>query len=633
MASLASRNLCTVMPTSLTSRLRGHTSRAGAEDFDEIYLAERRPLLLQAFAVTGDLAAATAAVRDGFISARHHWAKVGRLEDPMEWIRPRAWVGAQRRHSARPWHKEKTLGPEQVEVLEALHELPDLDRKLLVLDVLARVPLTQAAREVGLPRERAERLLAMAKAGTAVTLGIPAEHLERRLSSLDTALTAARLPRPAMIRRNGVQRRRTHAFVAAVVLVALTLVSGAFVLGRPGDVPQDLGPLVPRSMLLDPPAVAQLDPKAIWTQVSTTDNTQGSGIHSQCQTSAFADTRGVGTWVRQFSAAAKPQRVVTQTVEISASPGGARSAYDTTVGWFAGCSVARLLDAYTVTGVGNQAQALLLHVPGKPTRNYLVGVARTGSLTVSTLVETRAGRAPGPRMLLSVLAAAVQGVCESRVADLCVEQPAIVPVLPPPSGEGEGLLAVADLPPLPGVRRPWVGTKPEPAIGPIASTTCDRTDFARRGALGPSTRTFLIPQLKLPPRFGITETIGRFPQERQARQLVSRVTRQLGGCEDRQLSTQVTAEHVEPRSFRGSEFALWRVENELNDERVVVFWMGIARAGNYVAQVQFAPVEGRDVDEETFRALVTRARDRLFELLPEPPAPSPAPPASPTPAG
>lgn len=619
------------MPSSLTSRLPGRASRAGAEDFDEVYLAERRALLLQAFALTGDLAAATAAVRDGFISARHHWDKVSRLEDPMEWIRPRAWIGAHRRHTARPWHKEKSLDMGQVEVLEALHELPEIDRKLLVLDVLARVPLNQAAREVGLLRERAERLLAMAKAGTAVTLGVPPEHLERKLSSLDAALTHARLPRPSIIRRHGVQRRRTHALVAGVVLVALTLVSGAFVMARPGAAPENQGPLVPRSMLLDAPVVAQLDPKAAWTQLSTTDNTQGSGIHSVCQASAFADTRGVGTWVRQFTTAAKPLRVVTQTVEISASPGGARSAYDTTVGWFAGCSVARLLDAYTVTGVGNEAQALLLHVPGKPTRNYLVGVARTGSLTVSTLVETRAGRAPGPRMLLPVLAAAVQRVCESRVADLCLEQPTMAPVLPPPSGEGDGLLAVADLPPLPGIRRPWVGTKPERAVGPIASTTCDRTDFAARGAVGPVSRTFLIPQQKLPARFGITETIGRFPQERQARILVNRVTRQLARCEDRQLSTQVTAEHIEPRAFRGSQFALWRVENELADERVVVFWMGIARTGNYVAQVQFAPADQHDIDEESFRALVTRARDRLFELVPEPtPSPAPASPVAPT---
>lgn len=615
------------MPTSLTARLQRRSSRAGAEEFDELYIAERRALLLQAFALTGDLAAATAAARDAFVAAWHHWDKVSRHEDPMEWVRPRAWSSAHRRHTARPWHRERTLGPEQVEVLEALHELPELDRRLLVLDVLARLPLADAAREVGLKRDRAARLLAMAKVGTAVTLGVPPERLDEKLSLLDDALSRSRLPRPPAVRRSGIKRRRTHTLAAGLVLAGLTLGSGTLVMASPGEAPEAQGPLVPRSMLLTAPVVATLDPKAPWTQAGTGDNTRGSGIHSECQTSAFADTRGVGTWVRTFAATGKPQRVVTQTVEISASPGGARTAYDTTVGWFAGCPVARLLDAYTVTGVGNQAQALLLHVPGNPTRNYLVGIARTGALTVSTLVETRAGRAPRPGALLQVLATAVERVCPSRVADLCLEQPRITRVLPPPSGEGPGLLAVADLPPVPGIRRPWVGTRPERAVGPIASTTCDRTDFAARGALEPVSRTFLIPQVKLPPRFGITETVGRFADEARARQLFTRVTRQLAGCEDRQLSTRITAEQLQPRGFQGSQFALWRVENEVSrDERTVVFWMGIARVGNYVAQVQFAPADERDVDEESFRALVTRARDRLFELVTPPGTTTASPP-------
>ena len=42
--------------------------------------------------------------------------------------------------------------------------------------------------------------------------------------------------------------------------------------------------------------------------------------------------------------------------------------------------------------------------------------------------------------------------------------------------------------------------------------------------------------------------------------------------------------------------------------------MGVARVGRYVAQVNFTPSGDNDVDEDTFQALITRARDRLFEL-------------------
>ena len=42
--------------------------------------------------------------------------------------------------------------------------------------------------------------------------------------------------------------------------------------------------------------------------------------------------------------------------------------------------------------------------------------------------------------------------------------------------------------------------------------------------------------------------------------------------------------------------------------------MGVARVGRYVAQVNFTPAGDNDIDEVTFQALITRARDRLFEL-------------------
>jgi len=46
------------------------------ESFDSFYLATRRQLLHQAFALTGDLPPAQAAVRDAYVAAWHHWHKV-----------------------------------------------------------------------------------------------------------------------------------------------------------------------------------------------------------------------------------------------------------------------------------------------------------------------------------------------------------------------------------------------------------------------------------------------------------------------------------------------------------------------------------------------------------------------------
>ncbi len=128
--------------------------------------------------------------------------------------------------------------------------------------------------------------------------------------------------------------------------------------------------------------------------VGTSDNTSGRGINTVCQDSRFADPRGSGTFIRKFVAPGDPRRNYLQTVEISRGPRAAAAAYRTTLGWFAGCSKARLqlLDAYSIRGLGQEAQMLNLRIPNKVPRSYVVGVVRTGSLTVSTVLETLNGR-------------------------------------------------------------------------------------------------------------------------------------------------------------------------------------------------------------------------------------------------
>jgi hypothetical protein len=243
-----------------------------------------------------------------------------------------------------------------------------------------------------------------------------------------------------------------------------------------------------------------------------------------------------------------------------------------------------------------------------------VGLAHTGSLTVSTVSETLGGRPVPVDRAVSALAAAVRNVCSSDPSGPCPTAVRAAPVLPPPSGETPGTLAVADLPVIGRINRPWVGTRPVPARPNIAATTCDKANFARAGAPRAVTRTFLIPQARLAKRFGIAETIGVFPSEARARGLVRGVSAAMARCEKKDLGAEVSSEVRQGRGYRGSEYALWRLDSEINDKTSVGFWMGVARVGRYVAQVNFTPTGANDVDEDTFQALITRARDRLFEL-------------------
>jgi DNA-directed RNA polymerase specialized sigma24 family protein len=589
-----------------------------AEEFDEFYVNTRRRLVLQTFAVTGDLSASRTAVRDAYVAARHHWSKVGRMDRPEHWVRPRAWTIAQRRHSTRLWHKEKGLAPEQAEVLRALQGLDDVQRKTLVLTHLAAVPMSEVGREVGETQERAEQHLQTATAATALALDGDSTSIRARLESLAPLADTVRLPRPATIRRSGLRRRRNHAVLGSALAVLVTIGAGALVLPQSANPARPKpGALVSKKMLLSPEQAAPLAPKQAWQVTGTSDNTKGEWRNTMCQTARFADTDGLGTWVRKFATPAQ-ERGLVQTVEISNSPGAAKKAYDTTLGWYAGCTTPRiqLLDAYVVHGVGDQAQVLRMRIPGAQPRSFVVGIARTGSLTTSAVLETQTPAPADPQLMVGALTTSVQDLCSSKVAGGCVTAVAAEPSLPPPSGETAGMLAIADLPAVADVNQPWAGTDPASATVNLAATTCDEADFAKSGAQKPVTRTYVIPDAGLPDRFGLSETLGRFSSAKAATAFVQRIAARMKSCPDRELASKVTHAVVQLKS-PGGPYALWRLENQVNkQEDVVPFWMGVVQVGPYVAQVNLTPVGKYDVDAKTFETLVVRARDRLHEVSP-----------------
>jgi len=55
------------------------TTQQHAADFETFYKDVRSRLLLQTWALTGDLTAGRKAVQDALVIAWHHWRKVGRL--------------------------------------------------------------------------------------------------------------------------------------------------------------------------------------------------------------------------------------------------------------------------------------------------------------------------------------------------------------------------------------------------------------------------------------------------------------------------------------------------------------------------------------------------------------------------
>lgn len=614
------------------------------DEFDAFYKDARERLLLQTYALTGDLSASRAAVRDAFVVAWHHWRKVSRLPDPEtpeDWVRPQAWRHAQRRHTARLWHRDKGLDPEIRATLDALAKLPVSQRRALLLTQLAAVSMPQMAREIGLPLEDAERELQTGASQFALTRDVPTSSVRAQLESLTPVVTDARWPRATIIRRAGSARRRTHTTIGVAAAVAALLVSGTLVTDAAGVRPsldrrEPAAAGEPPPPVFDGPEEEALDELALlgtaevgklvgrrgWRVTGTSDNSEGSGLVLPCQQERYADPRGSSALLRTLEAPATkqgPKVSAIQSVEASATPRAARRAMATAVGWYAGCQVERvqLLKTHRVDAVGDRALLLELRAWDSPVSTMTVGIARTGVYTTTTMTVVDNERPANAAALMRVLGAAVTNLCSLPDAGACGISPELTTIPPEPVGVAPPLLAELDLPPVTRVAEPWVGTEPRQALDNLAATRCDDASFA--GAFDEAkirsnlTRSFVIPGAKLPDTFGLTETVGSLPP-RQARDFVEDVRGKLASCPDQDLGTEV--EQIAERDVEDADtsISVWRLTTELSDDRSLRYSMAILRRGNAVAQIGFIPADEVAMPDEAFVALAYRALDRLVDM-------------------
>ena len=596
---------------------------AAEESFDAFYRETRDDLLLSTFALTADKAAARAAVRDAYTAAWHHWRKVSHLEEPLDWVRPRAWRDAQRRHTARLGRRDRSLSPAHTRVLAALAALDTGPRKAVLLRHLAGVPMSRSARELGQPLAVAAEWLQTGTAALAGALDLSPDMLPGTLRGLRVVTDQITLPRAPLLRRAGRKRRQVHTAVASVAAVVITVAAGALVhapttpgtAGAPGEPAPPPPPQLSREMLLGAEEVT-VGQGGRWEVETTGDNTQGDGINTVCQDERFADPDGSAALVRRFAEVGGAERSLVQTVELSRSEAQAERAFETTTEWYAGCSLARLqlLTTHEVVNTADEGYLLTLRVAERPVTTYTVAVARTGRLTTSVVTTTTGARGTPVERSSGLLADAVAGFCESPASGSCPAVGQARRISPLAAGEEPGLVAVVDLPPVGRVEKPWAGSSPAPASPNPATTTCDDTDFTEAGARAGSSRTFVIPEADLPVQFGVATSFGRFRGQRLAASAFQRAAARLDGCEERDLASTVRRLTRRADERAGTELAIWQVTTEISDAEEIRFRTALVRSGNRVAQVTFTPAAGLDIDDAAFRALTGRALERLGEL-------------------
>ncbi len=613
-----------------------------ADEFDAFYKDTRSRLLLQTYALTGDLPAARSAVRDSFIVAWHHWRKVSRQDDPEASVRPYAWSHAQRRHTGRIWHRDKTLDPEARATLEALGKLPLAQRKTLLLTHLASLSMGEMAREAGMSRTEAEKKLQLATAQFSVRRSVPSTNIRSLIEALRGPVDAASWPRPSIVRRAGAARRRTHTLIGVAVAAAAVVLSGTLVTDPDGVTASlDRDPLATspsqtrtseeRSVPPPPVEFSQADLLSAhqvedyvagrkWQELETSANTEGDGLVLPCQQSRYADPRGMGALVRTFATTPRnggEEASAYQLTEISESVRSARRAFDTTLTWYAGCTDRRLqlMTTRRVTNAGDSGNLLVLRSWAGQRPTMVVAVTRSGAITTTTMTWTPPDAAPSLNRAARLAAAAVNGVCARPEAGECASRPELKGSVPVPVGDAPGMLSEVDLPPVSRVMKPWVGTEPRRASVNVASTGCDNTAFTGKQVSNNLTRSFVIPAAKLPAAFGITETVGTL-RGAGARAFVANVRRDLDACPDRDLGLGTEVTRLAHRQSKARDMTVWRLTTELDDRRSVTYLMGIVRQGTAVGQVGFVPEPGVTMGPGDFVALVSRAGERLPAMPP-----------------
>jgi RNA polymerase sigma-70 factor (sigma-E family) len=133
-----------------------------ADDLDALYAASYRRLVVQLYAICGDLADAEDAVQEAFITAIRKRRTLRTVHNPEAWIRTvalhrlhRGWRHAAvvRRHQMANRGPEPTveIGPEHVALVAALTRLDPGQREVVVLHHLADLSVADIAADLGVP--------------------------------------------------------------------------------------------------------------------------------------------------------------------------------------------------------------------------------------------------------------------------------------------------------------------------------------------------------------------------------------------------------------------------------------------------------------------------------------------------
>lgn len=147
-----------------------------APEFDEFYAASFSRLTAQIYAMIGDREEAAECVQEAFARAWSHRSKLSSTRHPEAWVRTTAYrfaVSRWRRTVRGRRDPDRALAarmfsepPDETHaaLVAALRELPEAQRRALVLHHIADLPVAEVARETGVPEGTVKARLSRGRA-------------------------------------------------------------------------------------------------------------------------------------------------------------------------------------------------------------------------------------------------------------------------------------------------------------------------------------------------------------------------------------------------------------------------------------------------------------------------------------
>lgn len=152
-----------------------------AAGFDAFYAASNRRVMHQMYAMTSNLADAQELVQEAYARAWQRWPTVSTYDDPEAWVRTVAWrlaasrwrkarngVAAMLRHGPPEDTPEPSI--DNVALVTALRQIPEAQRRAIVLHHLAGLSVAEVAHEVGAPEGTVKARLSRGRAALAELL-------------------------------------------------------------------------------------------------------------------------------------------------------------------------------------------------------------------------------------------------------------------------------------------------------------------------------------------------------------------------------------------------------------------------------------------------------------------------------